>query len=152
LADENVEAETLIDDHFVVTAGSQNPWGRRRKLTLADLIDEHWILPPLDTVVGAACIDAFKASGLELPKRKMESSSIQLQIGLLASQNFVTIFPSSLVFFAAKRLPIEALPVKVAVRPPPIGIISLKNRTVSPVVQLFVQTARNVESLFAKRK
>jgi DNA-binding transcriptional LysR family regulator len=150
LADENVEAETLFEERWVVTTGPQNPWRGRRKLTLADLIDEQWILPPLDTVLGAALTKAFEESGLELPKRKIESSTIQLQMGLLATQRIVTIFPSSLVFFGAKRLPIVALPVKFPVRPPPLGIITLKNRTISRVVQHFMEITRDVAKLLDK--
>jgi len=34
----------------------------------------------------------------------------------------------------------------------PIGIVTLKNRTLSPVAQLFIETAREVAKPLAKRK
>jgi hypothetical protein len=36
------------------------------------------------------------------------------------------------------------LPVKVPVPPSPVGIITLKRRTISPAVQLFTEHARDV--------
>src|SRR5215204_5861749 len=44
---ENMHAQILYDDEpFVVAAGIQNPWTKRRKLKLADLAKEAWVLPP----------------------------------------------------------------------------------------------------------
>jgi hypothetical protein len=34
----------------------------------------------------------------------------------------------------------------------PIGIITLKNRTLSPIVQLFIETAREIAKPLAKMK
>ena len=41
-ADLNVEV--LFDDHLVVAAGKQSRWARRRKIDLAELVNEPWIL------------------------------------------------------------------------------------------------------------
>jgi hypothetical protein len=34
--------ETLFDDSLVVAAGSENPWTRRRRIDLAELVNEPW--------------------------------------------------------------------------------------------------------------
>jgi hypothetical protein len=36
------------------------------------------------------------------------------------------------------------LPVKLPVHPPPVGIVTLKNRSVSPVTRLFIECAREI--------
>ena len=46
LAEENVVAERLFDDFLVVAAGLGNAWTRRRKIALAELVNEPWTLPP----------------------------------------------------------------------------------------------------------
>jgi DNA-binding transcriptional LysR family regulator len=43
------------------------------------------------------------------------------------------------------------LPVKHTPRPWPIGIVTLKNRTVSPVVQTFLDYVREVARPMAKK-
>src|SRR5262249_54857214 len=43
-ADERFSFEVLYDHSFVVVAGAQNPWGRRRTIKLAELMDEPWAL------------------------------------------------------------------------------------------------------------
>ena len=51
------------------------------------------------------------------------------------------------------RLPeIKVLPVKLPMDDMPIGVVTLKSRTVSPVAQLFIENAREVAKPLAKRK
>src|SRR5262245_24305168 len=52
--------EHLFDDSVVVVAGSQSPWTRRRKIDLAELINEPWTLPPPDSDPGALTVEAFR--------------------------------------------------------------------------------------------
>ena len=42
-------------------------WTRRRGIRLADLMDEPWVLPPLDTLTGSIVVEAFQAHGLDVP-------------------------------------------------------------------------------------
>jgi len=66
LVDERLEFESLFDDQFVVVAGAQNPWARRRKIELAELVNEPWVLPPPRSVVASLALETFRASGLDL--------------------------------------------------------------------------------------
>jgi DNA-binding transcriptional LysR family regulator len=69
---------------------------------------------------------------------------MQLSEALLATGRFVTLLPRSVISFSGKRLPIKVLPIKLPVSPPPVGITRLKNRTVSPVAQLFMDCAHTL--------
>ena len=46
--------------------------------------------------------------------------------------------------------PLKVLPVKLPIPPWPVGIMTLKSRTLSPVVQLFVDHTREVVKPLAK--
>src|SRR5262245_23846945 len=60
LADEQLEFETLYDNPYVVMAGANNPWVRRRKVKLAELLGEPWVLPPPDSAVGSFIGEALR--------------------------------------------------------------------------------------------
>jgi hypothetical protein len=45
---------------------------------------------------------------------------------------------------------LKALPVESSIRPGPVGIVTLKDRAISPVAQLFIDHAREVAKLLAK--
>jgi DNA-binding transcriptional LysR family regulator len=74
----------------------------------------------------------------------VSASSILLRNQLLATGRFVTVLPDSVVRYNAKQWSLRALPVDLEVEPRSVAIVTLKNRTVSPVVQLFVEHVRAV--------
>src|SRR5262249_35088574 len=43
-ADDDLKIEPLFEDPLVVACGPQNPWTRRRKIALAELVHEPWIM------------------------------------------------------------------------------------------------------------
>jgi DNA-binding transcriptional LysR family regulator len=144
VADDGLATEMLFYDHLLVAAGARSGHTRRRKPTLADLVDQSWCLPPLDSLVGMRCAEAFRADGLEVPRRTVTSTSTQLQTGLVTTQGYLTMLPTSFVHFAGPRFAIKALPIKLHVEPRVIGIITLRNRTISPAAQLFIEMVREV--------
>jgi DNA-binding transcriptional LysR family regulator len=141
--EQDVSAETLFDDQFVVMAGAESKWSRRRKLQLADLIDEPWVLPPSDSVPGVSIAQTFRAAGFEPPGAQMVSFSLPLHYHLLATGRFLTMLPLSMLRFG-KHLPLKLLPVDIPINPYATTIITLKNRTLSPLAQLFIAAAREI--------
>jgi len=64
---EEGDVKPLFEDRFVVVAGAQKKVGRR-KSTLADLVDERWILTLLDGLPGSMIAEVFHAEGLDPPQ------------------------------------------------------------------------------------
>jgi DNA-binding transcriptional LysR family regulator len=149
-AEDDLEAELLFEEKPTVVAGMHSKWARRRKVELADLIDEPWCMAPPDTLVGSRCVEAFRASGLDVPKRTVLASSIQLYNGLLATERFLAIMPDSLLKFSAKRFGLKGLPIELPVPPRFIGIVTVKNRTISPAARVFIDMTREVTKPLAK--
>ncbi len=148
----DLRMERLFDDYVTVVAGMRSKWARRRKIALADLLDEPWCLPPADSIAGVRCRKVFYDSGLPLPANIVVSVSVQVQIGL-AAQRFLTILPTSVLWFGGQRLSIRAIAIEGTSGPPrAVGIITLKNRTTSPSVQLFVDEARKLTGSLVNRK
>jgi DNA-binding transcriptional LysR family regulator len=152
IADPRYDFEFLFDDSYVVAAGAQNQWGRRRRIEIAELVNELWVLPPPDSVIGSIVMDAFRASGLDYPRVSVVTDCPHMRISLLATGRFVTIFPASAFRFLAKRSELRILPVELPTARRPNGIVTLKNRALSPVAKLFIDCAREVAKPLAKRK
>jgi DNA-binding transcriptional LysR family regulator len=152
IADERLDFEFLFDDPFVVAAGAQSPWVRRRRIELAELVNESWVLPPPGSAIGSVVRGAFRASGLEYPRTTAITDSPQVRMSLVATGRFVTIFPASVLRFPAKRSEFKVLAVELPMAHMPNGIVTLKNRRLSPVAQLFIDCAREVAKLLVKGK
>ena len=73
----DLDIEILFDDLEVVVVGARSRWARRRKVVLAELVDEPWVLPP-NQVVSALLTEAFNAHGLEVPQKRVNAGSILL--------------------------------------------------------------------------
>jgi len=142
--EEDLEAEPLFEEPSVVAAGTRSKWARRRSITLTQLLDEPWCLQPPNSRAGLSHIEAFRESGLDLPQRKVTSFSVQVQIGLLGTQRYLTIFPNSMLRFGGPRLAIKALPIELPVQPWAVGVITLKKRTINPAARLFIEMAREL--------
>ena len=152
IADPRYDFEFLFDDSYVVVAGPQNQWVRRRRIEIAELVNELWVLPPPDSVIGSIVTDAFRASGLDYPRVSVVTDCPHMRISLLATGRFVTIFPASAFRFLTKRSELKILPVELPTALRPNGIVTLKNRALSPVARLFIDCAREVAKTGAKRK
>jgi DNA-binding transcriptional LysR family regulator len=152
ITDERLGYEFLFDDTYVVAAGAQSPWARRRRVELAELTNESWTLPPAESLIGSIATEAFRARGLGYPRVTVVTGAPQMRIGLLATGRFLTIFPASALKFPAVRLEIKVLPVELSKTRVPNGIVTLKNRTLGPIVQLFIHGAREVAKRLATQR
>ena len=99
---DDLQVEDVFGDPLLVATGQGNGSSRLRNPRLMDLMDRPWCLPPPDSVAGARCVAAFRASGLDVPPNTVTTMSVHLQIGLLATQQFFTMFPGSLMRFGAE--------------------------------------------------
>ena len=136
--EDDVNAERLFDDRLVVAAGRRSRWARQRKVELAELIDEPWILP------GSAWNDigmreAFHAKGLKLPRVSLATFSVPLRIDAIKTGQFIAAVPRSM----ADRYGLKVLPIDLPVRPWFFAIMTLKNRTLSPLVERFIEELRD---------
>jgi DNA-binding transcriptional LysR family regulator len=146
---EELEATILFHDHLRLVVGTKSRWARRRKVTLAELVDEPWCVAP--SAVGSLMADAFLASGLKMPRIAVTTTTAHLLFQLLESGRFVGHFGDRLLHFYASRFALKKLPVELPIQPFAVAIVTLKNRTISPVAQLFIDCAREVARPLARR-
>jgi DNA-binding transcriptional LysR family regulator len=142
--EEGLVVENLFDDHVLVVAGKHHPLARARRLSLRDLIGERWILPPPSSIPGHLAAEIFAATHLKLPDAPVVTISIHLAQRLLASERLIALLPSSVVRFGGAQQILKVLPVALPAQQRPVGAIMLKNRTLSPVVQVFLKCAREI--------
>jgi DNA-binding transcriptional LysR family regulator len=141
---DHIEVEALCDDPYVVAAGVRNPWVRRRRLTLAEIVGEPWVLPSLDSLVGSFVVQAFRASGLPLPRATVLAFPVEVRTSLLETGRYLTILPRSMLRFPGRHPLIKELPVTLPNASGPVAIFTLKSRALAPAAQLFIDGAREV--------
>jgi DNA-binding transcriptional LysR family regulator len=151
ISEKHLHAEILYDEPLVVVAGARSSWARRRRLELAELVDAIWTLPPLDSLYGSVVAEAFRTSGLEVPPAAVFTSVTPVRNALLATGRFVSIVQGSVVRFNLNNPAFKVLPIDLPTTRRPIGVITLKSRTLSPVAQLFIDCAHEVAKTLTKK-
>jgi DNA-binding transcriptional LysR family regulator len=141
--EDDLNAETVVEQRVVVVAGAHSEWARRRNLTLGELVNQKWVLLPPEMPESEYVASAFRAQGLTPPRASVTTLSFHLRTALVARGNFLSAFPMALL---SRFSAVKALPVDLELRPRPIAIVTLKNRTLSPAAELFIDCVRSVAS------
>ena len=102
-------------------------------------------LPARETPLGSAFMQAFCASGLDYPRTIVCTVSIDVRKSLLATGRFLTVFSNSVLRFRTNP-ELKVLAVEFPLAPFPVGIVTLKNRTLSPTARLFISTPARLRS------
>ena len=148
----DLDVEVLLNDETRIVVGKDSRWARRRKIDLAELAGEPWILPPTNSLNSAVVMDAFRMRGLDPPKVSIVTYSMQLRAKLVSGGKHVTVFPRSLLRLYADEMSVKELPIDLPPREWPIALVTLKNRMTNPVVQLFIKQVRETFKELATRR
>ena len=149
---DDFNVEILFEDQVVVAVARESRWARRRKVDLAELVDEPWILAGPDSWSQPIIAEAFRARGLSMPRISLRTFSVHLRANMLGSGHFIATFPNSVARFYAERFFLKVLPVDLPARPWLLAMLTLKNRTPSPVVERFVEHLRQSVRPVGRRK
>jgi DNA-binding transcriptional LysR family regulator len=141
-APDDLKLDTLFDDELVVAVGAHSQWARRRRLDLTDLHQADWIMAGPESWGHRVAAEAFRARGLDMPRISVRSLSGHLQANLLARSDFVTVVARSVLNFYRHRFALKELHIKLSAPPWPVAIVTLKDRTLSPVAGRFIECAR----------
>jgi DNA-binding transcriptional LysR family regulator len=69
---------------------------------------------------------------------------------LLATGRFLTVLPSFMLKVPGRHPRLKALPIALPSTRAPIGIITLKGRTLTPLAQLFIENIRAIAKPMAQ--
>jgi DNA-binding transcriptional LysR family regulator len=150
--EEDVDVEVLHEQPLVVVAGINNPWLRRRKIKLAELVNEPWTWPPLGSAYDSMVVEAFRANGLKPPRAAIYTHAPNLRISLAATGPFLAVVAGSAVSMPDQYPSVRKLPVAFPAKRQWVHLVTLKKRSLSPLAQRFIDCARDISGSLTKRK
>jgi DNA-binding transcriptional LysR family regulator len=141
---DDVNVEHLFDEVLCPAASPRSRWAQRRKLRLADVVDASWITPYAGAKSEKALFEAFRAQGLPPPRVVAKTVSAQLRNFLSLRGPFIALVPASLLKINAHTIGLKTLPLRLQMPLVPVVMITLRNRTLSRTVELFLDCVRDV--------
>jgi DNA-binding transcriptional LysR family regulator len=150
VAPEQVDVASLFEDKVIVAVGAQSRWARRRRIKLDELVHEPWVLPPNGSAVGAIILEAFRARGFAPPAATVVIESANIRAKLAASGRFLTVIPEFALALPGRDPSLKALPVELPGARRTMRILSLRNRSLSPLAELFIDSMRALAKPLAR--
>jgi DNA-binding transcriptional LysR family regulator len=141
---QDYSVEVLFEERLCVVAGGNNPWLRRKKIDFKELSKEPWIIGLSDSPGATWIADMFRTNGAEFPKRYVATFSLHVRNNMAATGRFIATMAESTFHRAAARFRLKKLPIELPAPRWPVAAITLRNRNLSPVVNLFLGCAREV--------
>jgi len=149
-AADDLNSDPLYEDYMSVAAGLDSCWARRRRIDLADLAGEAWVLPEANSVGWLWIDEAFRSVGVMTPKPQVISNSMSVRIHLAETGRFLTMVAPSMLRFGAAGRRLKILTTRT--KSQQVDILTVKNRTPNPIATLFIQELRTLAKPLAKGK
>lgn len=146
----NYSVEILFEERLCIVVGNKSPLAHRRRIDFAELSRQPWIIGPFDTPGTRRIGEMFHTANVEFPKRYVATFSGHLRFNMAATGRFVSVMPELMFHHAARRYGLKMLPLDVPAPRWPAAAVTLRNRNLSPVVDLFMKCAREVAKSHAR--
>jgi DNA-binding transcriptional LysR family regulator len=150
--EDDLAAEVLYQDRVFIATSRKSPWASRRMITLADLIDHPWLVFPENSWIGRRVNEAFRHCSLVPPRLVVQAYSVHFCISMLATNRYLACLAGSVLRFNAVRFGLKVLPIDLPARRWPVAMVTMKKRTISPVVQEFMKDIRAVAAAMVDRR
>jgi DNA-binding transcriptional LysR family regulator len=141
---DDYDLEILLNDTIRVVVGAKSPLTRRRKISFRELADEPWIMTLPGTPTAQALTAAFRSVGRDMPQASLQAYSMHMRNHLLCTGRYVSTMAQSVLRLNAIQFGLKTLPVELPRSRISLGIITMKRRTLTPVVKLLLESARAV--------
>lgn len=146
---DDLNVEILFDDEPVIAAGANSRWARRRKIDFADLLEASWVGTSPQTLPTILVEQAFRDRNLPVPRMRVTTFSVHVRARLLTTGNFLTAMPKSILRINPECSGLKQLPIRLPDSSFPVAIVTLKGRTLTPAVELFLERLRKYVKSFA---
>lgn len=139
----NVVQEILMEDVACVVVRRGHALSQRKSLSLADLLEWEWILPPPETSIRRLVDIAFRQEGLEPPLQVVESVSLLTNRGLLIDADYLAVFPAQVAMREAESGALAILPLHLPATMQSIGITMRREAGLSPAAEALADALRS---------
>jgi DNA-binding transcriptional LysR family regulator len=143
-AADELNFEPLTDEPHLLIARAGHPMAGRADLTLEELMEQCWILPPAGSILRDRLTALFLSHGLEQPAETVETLDMPVVASLLMSNDMIVALPPDAVKPYLEAGLLTILPFDLGVSMDYFGIITRKRHQLSPGADAMLIALRDV--------
>lgn len=131
--------EHLFDEPSVIYVAARHRLAKRRQVTLAELAEERWVLPSLESGRAQALTQAFGNLGLPPPRIAVSANYEMARFRLVAASDLLTCGSKPVAQYAASHLGIVELRVQGISVSRRVGVRYRKDAYLPPAAFRFIE-------------
>lgn len=124
--------EPINDEIHSVIVRPDHPLLARTDLTLAELAQQSWIVPPAGSILRDRLTSLFLSEDMDPPVETVETLDVPLVVSLLTGTDMVVALPEAMVQSYLDNGKLAVLPFDLGLRMDVYGIITRKSHLLSP--------------------
>jgi DNA-binding transcriptional LysR family regulator len=134
--------EELTEEPACAVVRTGHPLLTVKNLSLQDIYDKAWILPPHGSILRHRFDMMFRRAGLEVPVNVVDTTAILLITALLQQTDALHVMPVDVARYYASLNVISVLPIELPCKMDAFGIIRQKDHLLSPGAELLLNAVR----------
>ena len=138
--------ERLSDEPVSVIARNDHPLLSQQNLTLAQLEQAAWVVPPVGSVLRNPFDQMFRQAGLDGPRVTVESASLLFITKMLQESDFVAVVATEIANYYSKHGMVSIVPIELPCDMEPFGLVLRKDRLLSPAATRVLTALRQTAS------
>ncbi len=136
--------ESLYDDSMALVVRCGHDLAKRRQVSWDDVVKLRVVVPPPWASMRVKLEQQFFKHGLQPPVDVIETASFLVQITFVQDQDAVALMARSVAMHYEGKGLVSCLKIKLPVDVPPVGLIFMRGRPLTPISQKLVETMRSV--------
>lgn len=141
---EQFSQEVLYHEDVVIACRMKHPLAMRRQISLKDLQNNDWILPPTQTTLRRQIDKAFFDQGLSSPTNPVECVSFLTNRAILLDTDMIGVFPLDVVQREVANGELAIVNCKLNITRSPVGVSYRNEEALSPAAFAFLGGLREV--------
>jgi DNA-binding transcriptional LysR family regulator len=149
---EGLDFVPLGEEPHGIIARNGHPLSGKKKLQLADIAGQAWVLPPPGNVMRDALTVLFLQTGIDLPQQVIETAALPVTTSLLSMSDMIAPLAIEVVRPYLEARVLTKLPVEFDVRLGAAGIVTRHGQELSPAAQLLLKQLQGAAAQLYPRK
>jgi DNA-binding transcriptional LysR family regulator len=134
--------ESLGGELACAVARQDHPLLKAKALTLRDVVDEMWVVPPAESVLRHRFELMFQRESVAPPSNVVESAALLFITSLLARSDMLAVLAADVAHYYASHGVVSILPLDMPLRMDDFGLITRTDRLLSPAAQQVVEAIK----------
>lgn len=140
---EKISQEKFFDERILAVSGPQHPLAGAKAISLEQLMNFDWILPPVETTLRRQIDDFFIRQEQQVPGVTIESVSYLANRSLLCTHDFIGLMPAHVAATDVETGKLVKLDWEVPFGAGAVGVSYRGKDGLSPAGAAFLQALRN---------